>query len=94
MRASWKFMLAAALAVAPGSSGMGTSPARDGDDDPVAVEARDGPLELEKLVALVAEVTGEPFFFDRAALHGLRARVEEQGQHRARDGEGLRRAPR
>jgi hypothetical protein len=73
MRASWKF----ALAVVLGVSGMGTSPAHDGDDDLIAVEARDGPLELEKLVALVADVTGEPFFFDRAALHGLRARPIE-----------------
>jgi len=73
MRASWKF----ALAVVLGVSGMGTSPARDGDDDLVAVEARGGPLELEELVALVADVTGEPFFFDRAALHGLRARPIE-----------------
>jgi type II secretory pathway component GspD/PulD (secretin) len=73
MRASWKF----ALAVVASVSGMGTSPARDGDDDRIAVEARDGPLELEKLVALVADVTGEPFFVDPAALHGLRARPIE-----------------
>lgn len=73
MRASWKF----ALAVVAGVSGMGTSPAREGDDEPVVVEARNGPLELEKLVALVADVTGEPYLFDRAALHGLRARPIE-----------------
>jgi hypothetical protein len=77
MRVSWKFTWAAALAVAPGSSGMGTSPAGQGDDDRIAVEARDGGIELEKLLALAADVTGEPFFFDPAALHGLRARPIE-----------------
>lgn len=77
MRVPWKFTWAAVLAVASGSSGMGTSPARDGDDDLIAVEARDGGIELEKLLALAADVTGEPFFFDPAALHGLRARPIE-----------------
>jgi hypothetical protein len=77
MRVSWKFTWAAALAVTLGSSGMGTSPAGQGDDDLIAVEAHDGGIELEKLLALVADVTGEPFFFDRAALHGLRARPIE-----------------
>ena len=73
MRASWKF----ALIVALGSSGMGTSPAGDGDDELIAVEARGGPIELEKLLTLAADVTGEPFFFEPAALHGLRARPIE-----------------
>ena len=70
-------MLAAVLAVAPGSSGMEASPTDEGDDDRIAVEGRGGGIELERLLALAADVTGKPFFFDRAALHSLRARPIE-----------------
>ena len=83
MRGSWRWLpglmlLGSTAASAPSPvGGDGRGEGSDDGDDLIAVEGRDGGIELEMLLALAADVTGEPFFFDPAALHGLRARPIE-----------------